>query len=164
MGNDSYSNNGCASNNEFWVPSGRELKEYCHLTSCVNFLFLLQPFPFYTIVPWNGTFFHRKAAAQECGGHAPLSAIWIRDKNQSSTLENSISLRYEYSSKRKSEIVCCFQTNPLKVIWSSAANYRALWAASRLHRTPLPPPFPTDPPSAPFQCSSHPVLMFQEPI
>lgn len=71
-------------------------------------------------------FFYYKTGAHEFCSCAPLSAILIWDKNQSSTLENSISLmRYEYSSKRKSEIVCCFQTNPLKVIWSSAANYSA---------------------------------------
>lgn len=97
-----------------------------------------------------------------CCSRAPLSAILIWDKNQSSTPENSISLmRYEYSSKHKSEIVCCFQTNPLKVIWSSAANYRAFWAASRLHRTP-PPPFPIYPPTAPFSVHHIPSLCLRQ--
>lgn len=97
-------------------------------------------------MPWNGFFFFPITNPRcECRSRAPLSAILIWDKNQSSTRENSISLmRYEYSCERKSEIVCCFQTNPLKVIWSSAANYSAFWAASRLHRTP-PTPFPTYP-------------------
>lgn len=112
-------------------------------------------------MPWNYTFFNYKTAAHDCCSHAPLSAILIWDKNQSSTLENSISLmRYEYSCKRKSEIVCCFQTNPLKVIWSSAANYRAFWAASRLHRTP-PPLFLTYPPTAPFSVHHIPSLCFR---
>lgn len=84
-------------------------------------------------------------AAHECCSGESLSAILIRDKNQSSTPENSISLmRYEFSSKHKSEIVCCFQTNPLKVIWSSAANYRAAFTGL------LPPPCPTYPPTAPL--------------
>lgn len=39
-------------------------------------------------------------------------------------------MRYDSSSERKSVLVCCFQTNPLKVIWSPAANYRASLAAS----------------------------------
>lgn len=69
-------------------------------------------------------------------------------------------MRYEESSKHKSEIDCCFQTNPLKVIWSSAANYRAFWAPSRLDRTP-PPPFPTSPPTAPFSVHHIPSLCFR---
>lgn len=105
-------------------------------------------------------FYCGTAAHGHCG-HAPLSAILIWDKNQSSTLENSISLmRYEYSSERKSQVVGCFQTNPLKVIWSSAANYRAFWAASHLHRAP-PPPFPTYPPTAPLSVHHIPSLCFR---
>lgn len=103
---------------------------------------------------------HKTAAHEGCS-QAPLSVIAIWDKTQSSTLENSISLmRYEYSSKCKSEIVCCFQTNPLKVIWSCAANYRAFRAASCIHRTP-PSPFPTYPPTAPFSVHHIPSLCFR---
>lgn len=68
-------------------------------------------------------------------------------------------MRYEYGSEQKSEIVCCFQTNPLKVIWSSAANYRALWAASCLQQTP-PSPFPTFPPTTPLSVHHIPSLCF----
>lgn len=39
-------------------------------------------------------------------------------------------MRYDCSCKRKSVLVCCFQTNPLRVIWSPAANYRGFCAAS----------------------------------
>lgn len=83
--------------------------------------------------------------------HAPLSAILIRDKTQWST---SISLmRYEFGPQRKSEMVCCFPTNPLKVIWSPAANYRAiLHSSSRLHRTP-PSPFSPQHILTLFHCS-----------
>lgn len=121
--------------------------EHCQITSWRTSLdfdimckFCLTTIAFIHNSALNWHFFHYKTAARECCSRAPLSAILIWDKNQSSTLENSISLmRYEYSSKRKSEIVSCFQTNPLKVIWSSGANYRAFWAASCLHRTPPPP-------------------------
>lgn len=144
MGNDSYSNNCCASGHEFWVlwhdmPLDI-MSNFIYLAYLLVF-FLNDHLHFYTS-SWKGTFFMH-SAVHECCSHVPLSAILIGDKNQSSTPENSISLmRYEYSSKRKSEIVCCFQTNPLKVIWSSAANYSAFWAASLLYQTP-PPPFPT---------------------
>lgn len=112
--------------------------------------------------PEMGLFFlfHYKTAVNECFCCTPQSAILIWDKSQSSTLENSISLmRYEYGSEQKSEIVCCFQTNPLKVIWSSAANYRALWAASCLQQTP-PSPFPTFPPTTPLSVHHIPSLCF----
>lgn len=85
----------------------------------------------YIKIPWNCTVFHYEITAHKCCSPAPLSGSLIWDKNQSSTLENSISvMRYAYSSKHKSEIVRCFQTSPLKAIWCLAANYKAFWTAS----------------------------------
>lgn len=153
MGNDFYK--------QQWLSFRPWTVECCRITiwqMTSVFLTWNVTFPFYIIVPWNGIFF--TTAHGHCS-HAPLSAILIWDKNQSSTLENSISLmRYEYSSERKSQVVGCFQTNPLKVIWSSAANYRAFWAASHLHRAP-PPPFPTYPPTAPLSVHHIPSLCFR---
>lgn len=148
MGYEPYDNNDCAWNHESWVEG---LLVSFDITCSVFFFFCKTISILHNSAPkWRFLFFFPPPITnlqRECRSRAPLSAILIWDKNQSSTRENSISLmRYEYSCKRKSEIVCCFQTNPLKVIWSSAANYRAFWAASRLRRTP-PPPFPTYPSS-----------------
>lgn len=160
--NDSWSNNDCASSREFRSAVRSQVGGLLFDIMCKLNFFLLEPFQFYAFLAWNGTFFlfHYKTAVNECFCCTPQSAILIWDKSQSSTLENSISLmRYEYGSEQKSEIVCCFQTNPLKVIWSSAANYRALWAASCLQQTP-PSPFPTFPPTTPLSVHHIPSLCF----
>lgn len=96
MGNDSYRNSDCVWNREV-LDEGRLVDIVC-------------PFPFLHNSALKRHFSRGNAAAVHLFFF--LSAIFlIRDKNQSSTLENSISLmRYEYSSEHKSEIVCCFQT------------------------------------------------------